>query len=74
MVHRRAEVGGGHGGGLFREAAINGHGRQGEGFPHGGAGSVEPVKGHAEFPQTEGGTDALVQQVPGENIIQVSGL
>ena len=68
-----AEMGGGHGGHPAGKSAVDGHGRQRQGLPHGGAGAVETVKGDVEFPQTEGGADALVQQVSGENIVQIGG-
>ena len=69
-----AEVGAGDGGGPAGVAAVDEHGRQRQGFAHGGAGTVQAVEGNAEVPQAEGGADALVQQVSGADIVQVAGL
>ena len=69
-----AEVGAGLGSGQTGEAAVDQQGGQGQGFPHGGAGTVQPEKGDAEVPQAEGGADALVQQVPGQHAVQLSRL
>ena len=66
-----AVVGGGDGGAAAGKPAVDQHGRQGQGLPHGGAGAVEAEEGDAEVPQAEGGADALVQQVPGQDIVQV---
>ncbi|MPM86015.1 hypothetical protein SDC9_133098 [bioreactor metagenome] len=70
----RAVVGGGDGGGLFRKAPVDGHGRQRQRFPHGGAGAVESEKGNVEVPQAKRGSDALIQKVPRKNIIQIAGV
>ena len=64
-----AEVGTGDGGSPAGEAAVDEHGRQGQRLAHGGAGAVQAVEGDAEVPQAEGGADALVQQVPGADIV-----
>ena len=64
-------MGGGQGCGPVGVAAVNQQGRQAQTFPHGGAGAVQPVKGDVEVPQAEGGADALVQQIPRQDIVQV---
>ena len=69
-----AEVGTGLGGDGFRKAAVNEQRRQRQCLAHGGAGSVQAEKGDAQFPQTEGGTDALVQQVPRQYIVHIARL
>ena len=66
-----AEVGGGQGGGPVGVAAVDQQGRQAQALSHGGAGTVEPVEGHPEVPQAEGGADTLVQQISGQDIVQV---
>ena len=49
---------------------IGGISGKGQTLPHGGAGAVQPEEGNAEVPQAEGGADALVQQVPGQDVVQ----
>ena len=71
---RRAEVGGGHRRRPGAEAPVQRHGRQGQGLPHGGAGPVQPQEGDLEPPGGEGGADALVEQVPGEEQVQGGGV
>ena len=68
---RCAEVAGRHGGGPLGEAAGNEQRAQGQGFPHGGARAVEAVEGDPEVPQAKGCADALVEQVAGQDIVQV---
>ena len=68
-----AEVGAGKGGGPAGKAAVDEQRRQGQGFSHGGAGAVEAVEGDAKVPEPKGGTNALVQQVSGQDIIQIGG-
>ena len=67
-----AEMAGGHGRQPLGESPRNEQGPQGQGFPHGGAGPVEPVKGDVEIPQAEGRADALVEQVPRQHVVQLS--
>ena len=43
---------------------------QGQALPHGGAGPVQAEKRNLKVPQAEGGADALVQQVPGQDVVQ----
>ena len=62
------------GGDGFRKAAVNEQRRQRQCLAHGGTGPVQAEKGDAQFPQTEGGTDALVQQVPRQYIVHIARL
>ena len=66
-------MGGGHGGAPLPETAVQHHGGQREAFRHGGAGPVEAEKGDVLPPDGEGGGDALVQKVSGEDIVQRGG-
>ena len=61
------------GGGQPGEAAVDQQGGQHQGLPHGGAGPVQAKKRDVEAPQAKGGADALVQQIPGQDVIQVLG-
>ena len=70
---RRAEVGGGHGGGHAGKAPVDEHGGEAQPLPHGGAGPVETQEGDLCLPQAEGAADALVQEVPGADIVQLAG-
>ena len=58
---------------LVGKAASHRHGCQQKALCHGGAGTVQPQMGDAGVSQGEGGADTLVQKVPGENQINVSG-
>ena len=70
---RRTEVGGDHHRRPLPEAAVQGHGGQGQTLPHGGAGPVEPEKGDVLPPGGEGGADALVEQVAGKEPVHGGG-
>jgi len=67
------EVRGGEGGGPVGVPPINQQGRKRKTLTHGGAGTVQAVEGDVEVPQTEGGADALIQQITRQNIIQLGG-
>ena len=69
----RAEVGGRHSPSPLAKASVQQHGRQGEALRHCGAGSIEAVEGHVLPPDGEAGTNALVQKVPSEEVIQGGG-
>ena len=49
-------------------------GGQGQALPHGGAGPIEAQIGHPRPPGGKGGADALVQQVPRQEKVQLLGL
>ena len=66
-----AEVGGGEGGGPVQKPGGYHQRRQGKSFAHGGTGAVQAVQGDGHVPQGKGGADALVQQVPAEDAVQV---
>ena len=68
---RGAEVGGDHHPGPLPKAPVQCHGGQGQTLPHGGAGAVQPEEGALLIPGGKGGTDALVQQVAGEQPVQL---
>ena len=61
-----AEVGGDHHPRPSAKAAVQGHGRQTQALPQGGAGPVQPEIGQPVGPGGIGCADALVQQVPGK--------
>ena len=65
-----AVVGAGHAGRRPGVAAGDQQAPQGQALPHGGAGPVQAEKRNLEIPQAEGGADALVQQVPGQDVVQ----
>ena len=73
LALRRAEVGGDHHPRPLPKAPVQGHGRQNQPLAEGGAGPVQAEKGDLLFPSRVGGTDALVEQVPGEQIVQLPG-
>ena len=64
-------MGGGHGRHPVRVAAAHGHRRQQQALGHGGAGPVKPQMGDPGVAQGKAGADALVQQVPGEDQVQI---
>ena len=66
-------MGGGHGGRQGAEPPVQQHGRQREGLGHGGAGPIQAEKGDVGPPDGKSGADALVEQVPGQDIIQTGG-
>ena len=63
-------MGGGHGRRPHPEAAVQQHGRQRQTLRHGGAGPVQPEKGHVLSPDGKAGADALIEQVPCQQIVQ----
>ena len=68
-----AEMGAGHAGRHPGVAAGDQQAAQGQTLPHGGAGPVQAKKRDVEAPQAKGGADALVQQIPGQDVIQILG-
>ena len=68
-----AKMGAGHAGRHPGVAAGDQQAAQGQTLPHGGAGPVQAKKRDVEAPQAKGGADALVQQIPGQDVIQVLG-
>ena len=65
-----AVVGAGHAGRRPGVTAGEQQAPQGQALPHGGAGPVQAEKRNLKVPQSEGGADALVQQVPGQDVVQ----
>ena len=61
-----AEVGGDHHPRPSAKAAVQGHGRQTQALPQGGAGPVQPKIGQTVGSGGIGRADALVQQIPGK--------
>ncbi len=53
-------MGGGHSGGKLGVASFYGHGGKRKALGHGGAGTVQPVKGNVGAPGGKAGADALV--------------
>ena len=73
LALRRAEVGGRHGGGARRGARFHEKRGHGERLSHGGAGAELPEKRDVQAAQAESGRDALVQQVSGEDAVDIGG-
>ena len=65
---------GGHGNHPVGIAPAHGHGGQQQRLRHGGARPVEPQMGDPGIAQGKGGADALVQQIPGEDQVDVIGV
>ena len=67
-------MGGGDGGGILAVPAAEEKGGQGQALSHGGAGPVQAKVGDGGRPGGKGGADALVQQVAGQQNVQVGGV
>ena len=65
------EVGRCHGDNLISVTASCHHGGDQQAFRHGGAGTVQSQMGDVGIAQGERGTDALIQQIPGQHQIQL---
>jgi len=68
-----AEMGGGHGGGVGGETAVQQQGGQRQALRHSGTGAIQPEEGDVLPPDGEAGANALVEQVAGQNIVQGGG-
>ena len=66
-------MGGGQGGHVIAKASVQEHGPQGQALRHGGAGPVQPEERNVLGPEGVGRGDALVEQVPGEDVVQLLG-
>ena len=64
-------MGGGHSDNVVRVSATDSHGGQQKAFSHGGAGSVQAEEGDLLLTGGVGGADALVEQIPRQNIVQI---
>ncbi|MPM74321.1 hypothetical protein SDC9_121308 [bioreactor metagenome] len=69
----RAEMGGGEGRRPFAKAAVQHHGGQRQGLGHGAARAVKPEKGHVLRPGRISRANALIQKIPGKQIVQHRG-
>ena len=58
-----AEMGGGHGGGVGGETAVQQQGGQRQALRHSGTGAIQPEEGDVLPPDGEAGANALVEQV-----------
>lgn len=68
---RGGKMGGGLGHHLIRKTAAHHHGSDEQTLRHGGAGTVKPQMGDAGIAQAEGGADALVQKIPGQDQVEI---